>query len=484
MTLILGVDLGTSKVTAVAIDAASGELVDAASATTEGNVTSEGDLSRGRSEWDAVAMVRTAVVCLQQLGRELGQRVDDAVSLGVTGQQHGMVLLDAEKRPVTPFIGWQDQRANDLGPDRNSSWVHTARQRLGDDAVARTGCRLNSGFMATTLFWLNEHKKLPARTSACFLMDFFVAMITGGSLVTDPTVAASAGILNVVQRNWDRDATDALGLHHVQLSDVKEADQPAGCLLPEFSESTGLPAGLPVSVPIGDHQASFLGSISDIHNSVLLNVGTGAQVAVFSMDNEFVPPIELRPFPVRGNLLSNVGLTGGWSFQVVETFVRQLGVNVFGARSDTPVYTELCRLAAQASPDCGGLRCVPTFSGTRSDPGQTGTLSGATPENLTPANFARAVLNGMARNYREAWDQITAMTADNHCAIQLVGAGNGLRENDVLASAVCAEFGIAPKCSLHREEAACGAALVGATSAGVFDSLEEACRIIRYEQAG
>ena len=108
----------------------------------------------------------------------------------------------------------------------------------------------------------------------------------------------------------------------------------------------------------------------------------------------------------------------------------------------------------------------------------------ATTNFLAKPNFARAVLNGMARNYREAWDQITAITAGNHCAPQLFGAGNGLRENDVLASAVSAEFGTALKCSLHREEAAYGAALVGATSAGVFDSLGEACRIIRYEQVG
>ncbi len=237
-------------------------------------------------------------------------------------------------------------------------------------------------------------------------MDLFVLTLTDTTPITDPTVAASAGVLDVANRSWDTDAIAALGLRSELFPEVREANSPAGRLSEEFSTATGLPPGLPVSVSIGDHQASFLGSISDVQGSVLLNVGTGAQVAAFTEGYTFAQPIELRPFPVRGNLLSNVGLTGGWSFQVIENFVRQLGVELFGAARETRLYKELSRLAEQAASNCGGLKCVPTFSGTRGDPNQTGSFLGATPENLTPANFARAVVNGMAQNYREAWARL------------------------------------------------------------------------------
>lgn len=483
MPLILGIDLGTTKVTGIAVDTETGKVVASSTVGTSGNATSSEDRDRGRSEWDADAMLNSGLVCLTRLGSQLSERSANVVSLGVTGQQHGMVLINSERRPVSPFINWQDQRGNDLIPGQEFSWVQAARERIGSDAVQRTGCRLNAGFLATTLFWLNEHCQLPANASACFLMDLFVVTLTRGTPVTDPTVAASAGVLNVANRSWDDDAIAALGLSCELFPEVREADIPAGRLSAEFSTATGLPAELPVSVPIGDHQASFLGSISEIRDSVLLNVGTGAQLAVFSENNDFAPPIELRPFPLRGNLLSNVGLTGGWSFQVVENFFRQLGVELFGAADETPLYEGLNRLAEQAMPECGGLKCVPTFSGTRANPNQTGSFLGVTPENLTPANFARAVLTGMARNYREAWDQITAVTGVRDSPPTLAGAGNGLRESEVLTAAVADEFGVAPVFTRHREEAAFGAALMGAVSNRVFDSLESASTLVRYQSS-
>jgi sugar (pentulose or hexulose) kinase len=310
-------------------------------------------------------------------------------------------------------------------------------------------------------------------------MDLFVAMLTGGQLLTDPSVAASGGIMNVASRDWDNDALAGLGFRREQLPIIQEADRPAGGLTESRLE--GLLQGTPVSVPIGDHQASFLGSVADRRSSVLLNIGTGAQVAMFTEGTDFAPPVELRPFPIQGNLLSNVGLSGGWSFQVVENFVRQLGLDVFGVAAGQPLYGRLTELAAQADPDSQGLKCVPTFSGTRSDPLQAGTLAGMTPGNLTPTNFARSVLEGMAENYRNALNQIFEITGQPVSSPTLVGAGNGLRENSVLADAVERRFGSVPMVTQHREEAAFGAALVGGVAAGVFSSLDEAGRLVGHQ---
>ena len=364
-------------------------------------------------------------------------------------------------------------------PGRGVSWVDEARNRCGEAAVQKLGCRLNSGFLGTTLFWLNEQGLVPRGSRACFITDLFVAMLTNGELQTDPSLAGSGGIMNVASRNWDDETVKSLGLNRDLLPAVKEADRPAG-VIPE-TVAIGLPTGTPISVPVGDHQASFLGSVADRRSSVLLNVGTGAQVAVFTDGTDFAPPVELRPFPIQGNLLSNVGLTGGWSFQVVENFVRQLGVELFGADADQLLYGSLTELAGKADPDAAGLRCLPTFSGTRSDPQQTGSFDGMTPQNLTPANLARSVLEGMADNYRNAWDQIVQITGTPPNVPTLVGAGNGLRENPVLAESVARKFGSAAVVTQHREEAAFGAALVGGVAANVFSSLDEAGQLVRHQ---
>lgn len=479
MPLLLGIDLGTTKTTCIAVDSESGRVVASVGLPTHGNVTSAKDRKQGRSEWDAATVLQSGFDCLSKITVHPDVSQQQISSLGVTGQQHGMVLVDSDLKPLTPLINWQDQRGNELMPGRDLTWVAEARQRCSEDAVKRLGCRVNSGFLGITLFWLSEHELVPQGSRACFIMDLFVAMLTGIGLQTDPSVAASGGIFNVITRDWDDEVVEALGLSRNLLPDVKEADHPAGVV--SNACSAKLRTGIPVAVPIGDHQASFLGSVADRHTSVLLNVGTGAQVAVFTNGNDFKPPVELRPFPIKGNLLSNVGLTGGWSFQVVEQFVRQLGFELFGADTDRPLYGALTELAAQAVSGAEGLRCLPTFSGTRTDPQQSGAFDGITPGNLTPANFARSVLEGMAENYRLAWDQIREIAGSEENTPTIVGAGNGLRENSVLAEAVGRKFSSPAVVTQHREEAAFGAALTGGVAAGVFESLDEASQLVHHQ---
>ena len=394
MSLLLGIDLGTTKTTCIAVDAESGDVVASVANPTGGHVTSSEDCKLGRSEWDVEVVLRSGFDCLIEILRTPAVDGHEVCSLGVTGQQHGMVLVDQNLKPLTPLINWQDQRGNELVPGRDVSWVQEARSRCGDGTLKKLGCRLNSGFLGTTLFWLKQQGRVPSNGRACFVMDLFVAMLTGCELQTDPSVAASGGIMNVASRDWDDDVLAALEFRREQLPIIFEADRPAGFV-----------------------------SRSDIHGALsgVLNIGTGAQVAVFTEGTVFTPPVELRPFPIQGNLLSNVGLTGGWSFQVVENFVRQLGVDVFGAAAGQPLYNRLTELAKLAAADSQGLRCVPTFSGTRSDPMQTGSFAGLTPSNLTPANFARSVLEGMAENYRNAFDQI--LEAD-HAALLGDDRGN------------------------------------------------------------
>ncbi len=99
-----------------------------------------------------------------------------------------------------------------------------------------------------------------------------------------------------------------------------------------------------------------------------------------------------------------------------------------------------------------------------------------TPGNLTPEHMALRFLEGMARGFREAYDQIVEVTGQGKSI--LVGAGNGLRENSVLAESVAAEFGLTPQLGRHREEAARGAALVAAVGTGICRDLDEAGRTL------
>lgn len=474
MPILAGIDLGTTKTTCIAIDADSGELIAKATEPSSSGRMPGSIAVSGRSEWKTEVLLGCAFKCLRELTGKLGDRAGEVAGLGVTGQQHGTVVVDAQRSPLTPFINWQDQRGNEPCslPGDSRTWIDAARGRLDEVTTARTGCRINTGFMALTLFWLSKQGLLPRDGKACFLADLFAATLTESEVVTEPTNAGGSGVFDVASRQFDAEAIDRLELPPALFPDVQEASQKVGLVPKTLAREFGLPDALPVFPAIGDHQASFLGSVANRHQSALLNVGTGAQVAVFTGDREYRAPIELRPFPVSGNLLSNVGLPGGWSFQVVASLLRSLGGVLFEQNSAELPYTKMTQLAAAASPGSGGLVFVPTFSGTRLNPQQTGSLSGMTPENLTPENLVRSVLEGMARGFREAFDQIVEVTGRRPPT--LVGAGNGLRENPVLVEAVAAEFGSALQLGQDQEEAARGAALIAAIGTGLCSDLDEA----------
>jgi sugar (pentulose or hexulose) kinase len=480
MPLLAGLDLGTTKLTAIAFDPDRGEVVCRTALPNEANLTSAADRSLGRSEWHAGQIVSRGFDCLRQLVRDLGSRRREIAAIGVTGQQHGAVLVDAQLQPLTPLINWQDRRGNEFIPGTQETWVERARHLVGENAIERCGCRLQTGFLATILFWLRQQGGLPERGRACFIMDLFAAHLAGGRLVCEPTAAGSSGVFAPATRTWDTPSLAALGIDPAWLPPIGEADQPVGPLADRWVREFDLPGPIPVAPALGDHQASFVGSIGNRAHDVLVNVGTGAQVAVFTSDRQFTPPVELRPFPVAGNLLSNVGLPGGWSYALLEQFFRQVIRDFSGQEPTGPLFARLNELAASVPAGALGLECTATFAGTRSDPLARGRFTGVSPQNFTPAHFTRALLEGMTAGLRAGLETVRQQ-APQFEPQRLVAAGNGLRENPLLARLVTRGLGLPLVCTHHCEEAAVGCALTAGVAAGLFPDLATASRSLRHQ---
>ena len=481
MPLLAGLDLGTTKLTAIAFDPDRGDVVGRTALPNEANITSPADRALGRSEWDASQIVARGFDCLRHLLRDLGPRRNELAAIGITGQQHGTVLVQADLQPLTPLINWQDRRGNEPIPGTTETWVDRARQLVGDSAIERCGCRLQTGFLATILFWLREQGRLPERGQACFVMDLFAAHLTGGRLACEPTAAGSSGVFAPASRAWDAPSLAALGIDPAWLPPVCEANQPLGSLAARWVREFGLPGPIPIAPALGDHQASFVGSIGDRTHDVLVNVGTGAQVAVFTPDRHFAPPVELRPFPLAGNLLSNVGLPGGWSYALLEQFFRQVLRDFTDADPTGPLFAQLNQLAASVPEGAQGLDCIATFAGTRSDPQARGSFKGISPQNFTPAHFTRSLLEGMATGLQSGLETVLQQ-APHFQPRRLVAAGNGLRENPLLARLVTRKFGLPLVCTHHCEEAAVGCALTAGVAAGLFPDLTTASRTLRHQQ--
>ena len=472
MPITIGIDLGTTTLTALAVDLDGGAVLARRTRPTAAETTATADKARGFAEWDADQVTAVAVECLRDVVAGLQGR--EVVGIGITGQQHGTLLIDRTGRAISPLVNWQDRRALEPFPGTTHSYIQEAVRRVGDGAARRCGCRLSTGYLATTLFWYSQRGELPADATAIFLSDYLAARLTGERPATDPTFAASAGVFDVADGQWDAEAIAALGLPIAAFPDV----WPCGTRLGGVRlADVGLHDGTPVFVAMGDNQASVLGSLAEPDRSVLVNVGTGGQVSAVVRSFAAVPGLETRPFP-GGYLLASVGLAGGRAYAALEQFFRRVGQEVFGRLDDESAYAAMNRLAAAAPPGCDGLTCEPAFGGTRAEPARRGAWTGLSFENFTPGHFARSLLEGSASAYRSGFDLMRPHQETDRDV--LIGSGNGIRENPLLAELIAHEFGLRLRVPAHREEAAFGAALVAGVGSEVIGSWSEVGRAIRY----
>jgi sugar (pentulose or hexulose) kinase len=480
MPLVLGLDVGTTTITALAVDVASGEIAARSTRQNDAEITTPERKTRGYSEWDATRIAAAALAALGEMAAQLGPDARRAAAIGLTGQQHGVVLVDEQLAPLGPFINWQDRRAEKINPASGRTWLEEFRAAAGQAARERTGCTLSAGYMGTTLAWLRANGGLRARATACFIVDYLAALLTGRRPVTDPTSAASSGLFDVSQGRWDRPTIDALGLPVELFPKVGMGGTALGSLSSTQAAETGLPLGLPVCIGLGDNQAAVYGSVADLEHSVLVNVGTGGQVAAFSPRFVYRERLETRPFP-GGYLLVSAGLCGGRTYAILERFFRQVCSMAPGCEAVGSLFEAMNRLAASVPSGADGLHCDPLFTGTRSQPELRASFAGASAENFTPAHMTRALIEGMARIFRQGYDEIAgALDARRD---KLVGAGNGLRENTVLAEVIAQEFKMPLDLCQRREEAAFGAALAAAVGTGAIESRQAALGWFRYSSS-
>jgi len=477
MTLYLGLDIGTTHITALALDAATGKIAASHSVANVSETTSRADKARGHSEWDAAQMVTLAWDAIRQT-TELLPNPSAVSGIGVSGQMHGVCLLSGQLEPLSPFIGWQDQRGEERMPGSQISYLERARELAAD----LPGVRLATGFMGLTLFWMKEEgHTFPDCARACFISDYAVSWLTGEPPCVDPSNADSSGFFDTARRRWNEALIARLGLPLDILPPVRAAPASAGRLRPRLARESGMRTGIPVCVSIGDNQASFAGSVADYAGSISLNIGTGGQISVYVPSYIGDDVLETRSYMDGGYLVVSAGLCGERSYALLKDFFRAVGRVFYNARGDEDLYGRMNELAATVAPGSDGLVCNPLFTGTRRDPTLRASWCGFSPENFSPAHMTRALLEGLVRTFVASYGRMRRIGVAERA--KLVGSGNGLRRNPLLAQIAASAFGMPMYIPRHEEGAAYGAALLAAVSDGRFPHLEAASRLICYQPA-
>jgi sugar (pentulose or hexulose) kinase len=326
-----------------------------------------------------------------------------------------------------------------------------------------------------------RHGALPASARrACLIHDWVASRLGDTVCCTDPSDAGSAGIFHLSAKAWSEELAAALNVPSELLCEVRESGEVIGHLPHDLAQSTGLRPGVPVCNAIGDNQASFLGSVSDPVRSVLVNIGTGGQISWVVDDVRHPPGMEVRYLPIDRLIAVGAGIGGGQTYAWLAEFYR----NVVASFTDQPVtdgtlFERMNQLAAGAPVDAGGLRCRPTLSGTRQAPDLRGTLDGMDLTNMTPATLTRAVLTGIVDELLAFYRSYDSAARSTHRTV--VGSGNALRRNRVLADIVAQRFGLPVQTPTHLEEAAYGAALLASVSTELLPDLTAAGQLIDYD---
>ncbi len=437
-SLFLGVDIGTTTLSLILFDAASCAIVH------QQTLSNDCGLPGSQSVQDPRRIADLAVDAVASV-LDVFPNVS---AIGVTGQMHGVVCLDEDGEPVSPLYTWQNQLADET---------------FCDEIRRRTGHTIHPGYGHATLYALSG--QLPERTRQYgTIMDYIVMRLTGQKTpLMHATNAASLGLWNMQSASFDEDALRTLNLSSLHTPEATTS-----------SVIAGHHRGIPVSVAIGDNQASFFGSVPDEAHSLLLNYGTGSQLSLVCASPD-TPGGEIRPYLNGQYLLCRSALCGGRAYAMLERFfsefVSQAG---YGHRSH---YETLNALAQEAYHAGKKLSVNTQFCGTREDPSLRGSVVGIGEHNFSPGALALGVLQGMADELHDGFD-----SAAHPQISHLVASGNAVRRNPMLRRLLHDTFSMPLSLPVQQEEAAFGAALFAGVCAQIL-TYAQAKDLIRLHTA-
>jgi sugar (pentulose or hexulose) kinase len=476
MNLSLALDLGTTSITAIAVDEA-GRIV---TQITRENDAAVAGLAAGRAEQDPRCIFTLALEALRELADNM---TGSPLCLGLTGQMHGTLLVDSERNPLTNLITWQDRRANEIVLGTETTHLECLLSRCSVLALDPTGCRLSPGYMGVTLSVLQSQDELPAAAHrASLLADWIGAELCDEPIVTDRSNAASSGIYDLQSDCWSTELLAACDLSGDLFPTVRESGVVIGRLTPEVAAETGLPSGLPVCNAIGDNQAAVLGSVPSHEPAIQINIGTGGQISWPAPDFTRVADMDTRYLPHDRFMLVGAGLAGGdafaWVNRTATSWLKSLGLDV----PTEQIYEAMTTQAADLSAHNDDLTCNPLFRGTRRQPLARGEFSGVSLDNFTLGHVSRAVLQGIAAGMK--WFYDNAGDQQPQSIQRIIGSGNGLRKNPLLVEIIEREFERPVLLPSHEEAAAYGTALLAGSTVGMWADLETAGKCIRLVSGG
>jgi xylulokinase len=453
VSLVLGIDVSTTATKAVLVDEA-GAVV--------GTGTAEYGFDIPRPLWseqDPALWWNGAVGAIRSVLGSTGVDGGAVAAIGLTGQMHGAVLLDAADRVLRPAILWNDQRtAAECDLIREAVGPERLIELTGNDAV--------TGLTAPKLVWVREHEpETWSRVAHVLLPKDHVRLALTGEHALDKADGAGTLLFDLAARDWSPEILAALRIPPAWLPRTHEGPAVTGAITASAAAATGLRAGTPVVAGGGDQSANAVGVGAVAPGTVALSLGTSGVVFAATTAPLFDPRGRVHAFchavPGRWHLMS-VMLSAAGSLRWLRDTLAP------GVAFDTLVAT-----AEDVPAGSEGAWFLPYLSGERSphpDPLARGAFVGLTLAH-DRRHLVRAVLEGVAFGLRDGLDLMVA--AGMPAPSQVRASGGGIASplwRQILADVLEAELATVRT----TEGAAYGAALLATVAAGWVPTVEEA----------
>jgi xylulokinase len=465
MAYLLGIDVSTTGAKALLIDE-QGTVV--ASHTTEYPLSTPKPLW---SEQDPADWWNGACASIQAALSEAQVAGEAVTAIGLTGQMHGLVMLDKSDHVLRPAILWNDQRTG------AQCAAITAKVGGLERLLQLTGNQVLPGFTAPKIVWVRENEpEVYERTTHILLPKDYVRFRLTGEFATEVSDASGMLLLDVARRRWSKDMLQALDIPEAWLPVCTESDQVSGRISASAAQATGLKAGTPVVGGGGDQAAQAVGS--GIVHAGVISVTSGTSGVVFAHSDQYAFEAQGRlhafchAVPGKWHFMG-VMLSAGGSFRWLRDSIGDLEKAAARLTGEDP-YDVLTREAALAPAGSEGLLFLPYLTGERTpypDPQARGAFVGLTLRH-GKAHLIRSVLEGVSFGLRDSLELIKSLGVP----ITQVRASGGGARSPLWRQIQADVFGSELVLVNITEGAAYGAALLAGVGGGLYQSVTEAVK--------
>ena len=461
---VLGIDIGTGGARVLVVNQDTGEVVRIASSDYPSSTPNAGWSEQNPDDW-----WRSCCSAIQQAlaGQDISG--ESIAAIGLSGQMHGLVLLDEHSSVLRPAIIWNDQRTAE-----QCEQIHEIIGR--DRLIEITGKPAMTSFTAPKILWMRQHEsQVFVRTRQILLPKDSVRFQLTGTYAMDASDASGTSLLDLETRDWSDEILQKLEIDRNLLPEVCESQDIAGTVSARAASMTGLRPGTPVVAGAGDQAAGGIGCGIGNESVASLNLGTSG--VVFADRNT-------RPHDPTGALHGYChAVAGAWHVMGV---MLSAGGSLKWYRDtfegpDAAAYDRILEGARTVTPGCNGLCFLPYLTGERTphaDPKARGAFVGMTNQHER-SHFARAVLEGVLFGLKDGLDLIRS-SGQSITSIRMTGGGARSSFWRQMAADI---FNLPVSTVNVTDGSAYGAALLAMVGSGRFPDVRNAMKAFIHESA-